>query len=130
MLCLYASDYGPADPVFDPLVDGGRLLRGFEAHASTLAKAQNLGQLEAMERQLQRGQDILWCEQGYSWVYDRNVDYFFAVLATLVIFPYFVFRVLPKWRSGAARSRRSPSSTSEPNLAYVAPIRSTSPGEP
>jgi hypothetical protein len=111
------------------LNDGGRLLRVFDAHASELAKAQNLGQLEAMERQLQRGQDILWCDQGYSWVYERNVDDFFAVLATFVILTYFVFRVLPKLRSGAARSRRAPSSTSEANPAYAALTRSTSPGE-
>jgi len=129
MDCLYASDYGPADPAFDPLADGGRLLRGFEAHASALAKAQNLDQLEAMERQLQRGQEILWCDQGYSWVYDRNVDYFLAVLATLVILPYIVFRLLPMVRRGRARPSRSPSSTSDLKLTYAAPARPASPGD-
>jgi hypothetical protein len=129
MNCLYASDYGPVDPAFDPLADGGRLLRGFEAHVSALAKAQNLGQLEAMERQLQRGEEILWCDQGYSWVYDRNVDYFLAVLATLVILPYFVFRLLPKLRRGRAYLRRSPLRASDSNLAYAAPPRPALPGD-
>jgi hypothetical protein len=129
MNCLYASDYGPADPAFDPLADGGRLLRGFEAHASALARAQNLGQVEAMERQLQRGQEILWCEQGYSWVYDRNVDYFLATLAILVILPYFVFRLLPKLRRGGACASRAPLSASDSNLAYAAPPPLVSPGD-
>jgi hypothetical protein len=47
MTCLYASDYGPADPGFDPLAGGGRLLRGFDSQRSELARAQNLGQLQA-----------------------------------------------------------------------------------
>lgn len=129
MLCLYASDYGPVDPAFDPLADGGRLLQGYQAHASELAKAQNLGQLEAMERRLQRGQDILWCEQGYSWVYDRNIDYFFAAIAVFVILPYLVLRVFPRLRSSVARLRRSSSRTRDASLAAATLLRQTSPGE-
>ena len=95
MTCLYASDYGPADPGFDALADGGRLLRGFEAHASELARAQNLGQLEAMERQLQRGQSIVWCEQGYGWVQGPAVEGFLAGFTILVVLPYAVKRLAP-----------------------------------
>lgn len=126
MLCLYASDYGPPNPAFDPLVDGGRLLQGFEAHVSELAKAQNLGQLEAMERQVQRGQDILWCEQGYTWVYGRDVDYFFAAFAVLVILPYVVLRLFPSLRNSIARLR----CLSWERREASALLRQTSPGEP
>ena len=129
-MCLYASDYGAANPAFDPLADGGRLIQRFEAHVSELAKAQNIGQLEAMERQLQRGQDILWCEQGYSWVYDGNVDYFLAAFAILVILPYVVLRLYPRLRNGIDRLRRS--SWHERNADAVAPplIRQIPLGEP
>ncbi|HLJ22123.1 MAG TPA: hypothetical protein VKU84_18090, partial [Stellaceae bacterium] len=78
MTCLYASDYGPADPAFDPLAGGGRLIAGFESHAAELARAQNLGQLQAMERQLQRGGDIAWCDQGYAWAEGPAVHAFLA----------------------------------------------------
>jgi hypothetical protein len=96
MNCLYASDYGPADPGFDALADGGRLLRGYEAHASELARAQNLGQLQAMERQLARGQGIAWCDQGYSWVESPAVEGFLAGVTVLVVLPYAVKRLRPK----------------------------------
>lgn len=99
MTCLYASDYGPADPNFDALVGGGRLLRGFEAHASELAKAQSVGQLQAMERQLRRGQTIAWCDQGYTWVESSAVDGFLAGFTVLVVLPYAVKRFAPRlWR--------------------------------
>jgi len=88
MACLYASDYGASDPSFDPHAGGGALLRGFEAHEAQLAQAKNLGQLDAMKRQIQRGEEILWCDQGYGWVYDRPVDYFFEILIAIVILPY------------------------------------------
>jgi len=96
MSCLYASDYGPVDPAFDPLARGGELLRGYEAHATQLASAQNLGQLEAMIRQLQHGREITWCEQGYSWAYGPGVEYFFAAFTLLVILPYLALRVTPR----------------------------------
>ena len=96
MTCLYASDYGAADPGFDALAGGGQLLRGFEAHASELAGAQNLSQLQAMERQLQRGQSIAWCDQGYAWVQTPAVDGFLAGFTVLVLLPYAVKRLAPR----------------------------------
>jgi len=106
MTCLYASDYGPADPAFD-LLAGGQLLRGFEAHASELARAQNLGQLHAMERQLQRGQSITWCDQGYGWVESPAVDGFLAGFMLLVVLPYAMKRLAPRLYIGIVeRSRR------------------------
>ena len=99
MRCLYASDYGPAEPGFDALAEGGRLLRGYEAHAAELARAQNLGQLQAMERQLQRGDAIAWCDQGYSWAEGSAVYAFLAGFMILVVIPYAIKRVAPRlWR--------------------------------
>ena len=111
MTCLYASDYGPADPAFDPMADGGQLLRGFEAHRSELARAQNLGQLQAMERQLQRGESIAWCDQGYAWAEGPAVGGFLVGFSMLVVLPYAVKRLAPRlWRSLIELRQRTPRS--------------------
>lgn len=104
--CLFASDYGPADPTFDPMAGDGQLLLGFEAHHAQLAQAQNLGQLEAMKRKLQRGETIIWCDQGYSWVYARPVDYFFGFVAVAFILPYLAMRLLPGFRKAVVERGR------------------------
>ena len=91
MPCLYASDYGPPEPGFDPLADGGRLITGFEAHAAELGRATNLGQLEAMQRVLRRNDDITWCDQGYGWVEGGGVHALFAAILACVILPYAVW---------------------------------------
>jgi hypothetical protein len=96
--CLYASDYGPPEPGFDPLSDGGRLIKGFEAHSAQLVRATNLGQLEAMERMLQRGQDIRWCDQGYGWVDDTPVHLLFAAIVVFVILPYATWKLGTRFR--------------------------------
>jgi hypothetical protein len=87
--CLYTSDYGPPDPGFDPFAGSGMLIRGFEAHTGALGGAQNLGQLEAMKRMIDRGKPIIWCEQGYSWVYDARLELGMVLLAVIL---------LPRWR--------------------------------
>jgi len=104
MSCLYQSDYGPVDPSFDPLAGDGALL-AVEAHVRALSQAQNRGQLEAMKRQLQRGQTIQWCDQGYSWTYAAPVTAFFDGAFVFLILPWLVLRVLPaarrRWRAPA-----------------------------
>jgi len=103
--CLYRGDYGPPEPQFDPLIDGGQLIRGFETHATALAGAQNRGQLEAMKRQLLRGEEIQWCDQGYSWTYQKPVDHFFDIVLVAVILPWFIARaVLPRLRGRRSRA--------------------------
>ena len=109
MSCLYLSDYGPPEPGFDPSAHGGRLLAGFEGQSAQLGRATNLAQLEAMERQLQRGQDITWCDQGYGWVYGSNVEAFFSVIMIAVILPYAAWRAR-RWfleRQGAVTAGNS-----------------------
>jgi hypothetical protein len=123
MACLYASDYGPADPAFDPLAGGGRLLWGFESHRSELARAQNLGQLQAMERQLQRGESIAWCDQGYAWAEGPAVDGFLVGFSMLVVLPYAVKRLAPRlWRRLIELRQRMPRS------GTTAPSRTAYPG--
>jgi len=97
MRCLFRGDYGPPDPGFDPGAGGGLLLRGFEAHRPELMRAQNAGELAAMERQLSRGETILWCDQGYGWVASPRVDFTLEALGAMVLLAYLLMRVLP-WR--------------------------------
>jgi hypothetical protein len=95
MACLYASDYGPPDPHFDPLAAKPHLMAGFESHQAQLARAQNLGQLQAMERALAKGETIAWCDTGYGWTYDQKVDDFFIAIVAFIILPWLVLRVAP-----------------------------------
>jgi hypothetical protein len=95
MSCLYSTDYGPPDPGFDASADGGRLMQGFETHAGVLARAQNLGQLQAMERKLAKGEKVAWCDNGYGWVYDQKVGDFFGAIIAFVILPWLLLRVAP-----------------------------------
>lgn len=95
MSCLFASDYGPPAPGFDPLAGNGQLIAGFAAHRAQLAAAQNLDQLQAMERSFARGDSVTWCDNGYSWVYDQKVEFFFGAILAFVILPWLVMRVAP-----------------------------------
>jgi hypothetical protein len=101
MTCLYASDYGPAEPGFNPLRDGGTLIKGFEASAPVLADARNLGQLQAMERVLARGDTVRWCDQGYGWTEGMQ---FHALFAAVLIgaMPFVAWRM--RSRRAARRS--------------------------
>ena len=97
MSCLYASDYGPAQPGFDPLGQDGALIKGFEAHRGALKMAQNLGQLQAMERKFTKGESVAWCDNGYGWVYDQKVGDFFGAIIAFVVLPWLVLRIAPAW---------------------------------
>jgi hypothetical protein len=91
--CLFASDYGPPDPAFDPRADAGRLIKGFEAHSAQLVRATNLGQLLAMERKLARGEAFTWCDQGYGWTNSTATDALFAGILAFVILPWALWRL-------------------------------------
>ena len=95
MSCLFRSDYGPAQPGFDPFANNSALIAGFEAHRAQLASAQNLGQLQAMERTFAKGETVTWCDNGYGWVNDAKVGDFFGAIIAFVILPWLVLRVAP-----------------------------------
>jgi len=98
MSCLYRSDYGAPDPHFNPLAGNGRLLQGYAGHRTELTAAQNIGQLEAMKRKFDHGETVQWCDQGYGWVYDWKVDYFFGVVLVVFVIPYVLMRFFPSLR--------------------------------
>lgn len=95
MTCLFPSDYGPPQPGFDPLAGHGRLIQGFDSHRAQLMTAQNLDQLQAMERKFAKGETVAWCDNGYQWVYDQKVGDFFGAIIAFVIIPWLLLRVAP-----------------------------------
>jgi len=105
MRCLYRSDYGLPDPSFDPAAGNGRLLRDFQSQAGALLKAQNRGQLEAMARKLQKGEPILWCDQGYGWVYQPAIMGSFEIVVPFMIVLWILLRILPRARGAFVRRR-------------------------
>jgi hypothetical protein len=106
--CLYASDYGPPEPGFDPLAGDGRLIKGFETHSAQLARAANPGQLAAMQRVLRRGDEIVWCDQGYGWADSGPVHALFAAIALFVILPWAAWRFHSGGENAVFRARRRP----------------------
>ena len=87
--CLYADDYGPPTPGFTVGVLGGELA----AHRAELERARNQGQLEAMKRQILRGEPIQWCAPGYGWVESPLTFDTVITLAAAVMAAYLSRRV-------------------------------------
>lgn len=92
MRCLYATDYGAPDPGFAPLPPPGARSAWQQAHAHELATAQNPAQLAAITRQLDRGEAVVWCRQGYGWTESVGVEVFIA-LAMAVALPALAVRL-------------------------------------
>jgi hypothetical protein len=87
MVCLFHGDYGPADPAFN-LGSGSTWV----VDASSLKDARNLGEAEAVQRHLFRGEPVSWCDQGYAWVDQDAVGWFYLAAFLFLILPYVVMR--------------------------------------
>jgi hypothetical protein len=72
MVCLFHGDYGPADPAFKPGAGSAWMV-----DLSSLKDARNIGEAEAIQRQLLRGESVSWCDQGYAWVGQDAVGRFY-----------------------------------------------------
>jgi hypothetical protein len=92
MVCLFHGDYGPADPTFD-LGSGPPFgARGWVVDLSVLREARNIGEAEAIQRHLLRSEPISWCHQGYAWVEQDAVGWFYIAAFLLVVLPYVIMR--------------------------------------
>jgi hypothetical protein len=87
MVCLFHGDYGPIDPAFN---------RGsgstWVVDANLLKEARNLGEAEAIQRHLLRGEPVSWCDQGYAWVDQDAVVWLYFAAFLFVILPYLIMR--------------------------------------
>ena len=99
MGCLFHGDYGPADPAFNL---GSRST--WVVDANSLKEARNLGEAEAIQRHLLRGEAVSWCDQGYAWVDQDAVVCFYFAAFLFVILPYVIMRARAgAWVKGAPR---------------------------
>lgn len=93
MVCLYHGDYGPADPAFSlsaPLQPG---VLGWGIDARLLKDARNIGEAEAIQRHVTRGESVSWCDQGYSWAEQDAVSWFYLAVFLFVVLPYLTLKV-------------------------------------
>jgi hypothetical protein len=68
-----------------------RVTLGRRCHS--LKDARNIGEAEAIQRHLLRGEPVSWCDQGYAWVGQEAVGWFYAAAFLLVVLPYLVTRI-------------------------------------
>jgi 4-amino-4-deoxy-L-arabinose transferase-like glycosyltransferase len=87
MVCLFHGDYGPADPAFN-FWSGSNWV----VDANSLKSARNLGEAEAIQRHLLRGEPVSWCDQGYAWVDQDAIGWFYLAAFLFVILPYLIIR--------------------------------------
>ena len=87
MVCLFHGDYGSADPAFN-LGSGSTWI----VDASLLKESRNIGEAEAIQRHLLLGEKVSWCHQGYAWVDQDAVVWFYFAAFLFVILPYLIMR--------------------------------------
>ena len=96
MVCLFHGDYGP--PIRPSIRPGSTWI----VDANSLKEARNLGEAEAIQRHLLRGEPVSWCDQGYAWVNQDAVVWFYFAAFLFVILPYLIMRA-KVWAKGAPR---------------------------
>jgi hypothetical protein len=111
MVCLFHGDYGPADPAFNP---GSGLT--WVVDANSLKEARNLGEAEAIQRHLLRGEPVLWCDQGYAWVDQDAVVWLYFAAFLFVIVPYLIMRARACTKSMPRRAAGRKSFGGRPRL--------------
>jgi hypothetical protein len=105
MVCLFHSDYGPADPAFklDPGSTVG--VRGWIDDASSFKEAHNIGEVEAIQRHLLRGESVSWCDQGYAWVEQDAIGWFYTATLLLVVLPYLILKIKARAKGRSERTK-------------------------
>ena len=68
--------------------------------ANSLTGARNLGEAEAIQRHLLRGEPVSWCNQGYAWVDQDAVGWLYLAAFLFVILPYVILKART-WAKGA-----------------------------
>ena len=98
MVCLFHDDYGPADSAFNTEAVPQLAARGWAVDASLLKEARNIGEAEAVERHLIRGESVSWCEQGYARVEQDTLDWFYAAALLFVLLRYLIMKFRARTR--------------------------------
>jgi hypothetical protein len=102
MVCLFHGDYGPPDPAFS-VPGASAAVHGWAVDASLLREARNIGEAEAIQRHVLKGEAASWCHQGYSWVDQDAIGWFYVAAFLFVVLPYLVMKIRtssPRFGSG------------------------------
>ena len=113
MVCLFHGDYGPPDPAF-AVSAASAAVHGWTVDPRLLNDAHNIGEAEAIQRHVLKGEPVLWCHQGYSWVDQDAIGWFYLSAMVLVVLPYLIIKIKTLRRGLGDRdaSRRSPEAAS------------------
>jgi hypothetical protein len=103
MICLYHGDYGPADPAFHLGAAAHLGARGWAVDATLFKGARNIGEAEAVQRHLIRGESVSWCDQGYAWAEQDAVSWFYLAALLFVVLPYLIFKIKTRSMDGQPR---------------------------
>jgi hypothetical protein len=114
MVCLYHGDYGPADPAFDVGTASPFGARGWVVDGALLKGARNVGEAEAIQRHLIRGESVSWCDQGYAWAEQDALSWFYLAALLFVVLPYLILKIKARAQGGSAASP-TPGSRVEPS---------------
>jgi len=68
-------------------------MRGWMVDATLLKSARNIGEAEAIQRHLIRGESVSWCDQGYAWAEQDAISWFYAAAFLFVVLPYLIFKI-------------------------------------
>jgi hypothetical protein len=101
-VCLFHGDYGPADPGFSLAAHAAA--QGWVVDVRELREARNLGEAQAIQRHLLRGETVSWCHPGYSWVDQSVIVWFYAAAFLFVVLPYLLIKI-GGWGFGFRRIR-------------------------
>ncbi len=120
MVCLFHGDYGPPDPAFS-VPGASAAVHGRAVDASLLRNARNIGEAEAIQRHVLRGESVSWCHQGYSWVDQDAIAWFYIASFAFVVLPYLIKKIKTlSHRIGEGRApRQSPEEPSRPPILTV-----------
>jgi hypothetical protein len=92
VVCLFHGDYGPADPGFSVSATAPSH-HGWSIDTSLLTGARNLREAEAIQRHVLRGETVMWCHPGYSWVDQPAIGWFYIAAFVFVVLPYLAARI-------------------------------------
>jgi hypothetical protein len=102
MPCLFHGDYGPQDP--NLAIRGSTAVHGGIVDPIVLREARNIGEAEAIQRHVLRGEAVSWCHQGYSWVDQSAIGWFYIAVFVFIVLPYFLMKIdVMRGRFGGSR---------------------------
>jgi hypothetical protein len=87
---------------------------GWTVDPRLLKNAHNIGEAEAIQRHVLKGEPVSWCHQGYAWVDQDAIGWFYLAAFVFVVLPYLVIKIRTlRLRLGSGNTpRRLPEASS------------------